>query len=62
MLSTYIVEKYIMRTKKGYYELSEKAHKVLVYQLKAEESLRTINQIQNEARRVCLQSRRPARI
>lgn len=48
-LSTYRAEKNILRTKQRYYELGEKAHKVLSWQLKAEESSRTINQIQNEA-------------
>lgn len=37
-----------MRTKQRYYELGEKAHKVLSWQLKKEESLKTINQIENE--------------
>lgn len=49
MLSTHRAEKNILRTKQRYYELGEKPHKVLSWQLKAEESSRTINQIQNEA-------------
>lgn len=48
-LNTYKIERAILRTKQRYYELGEKAHKVLSLQLKAEESSRTINAIQTEA-------------
>lgn len=47
-LCTYRAEKDILRTKQRYYELGEKAHKVLSWQLKKEESSRTINQIEDE--------------
>jgi len=38
----------ILRTKQRYYELGEKAQKVLVWHLKAEESSRAINSIETE--------------
>lgn len=46
MLDTYKIEKVISRTKQRYYELGEKAHKILSWQLKTEDSSRTINSIQ----------------
>ncbi|KAF3854330.1 hypothetical protein F7725_022385 [Dissostichus mawsoni] len=48
-LHTYKIEKAILRTKQRYYELGEKAHKILSWQLRKEESSRTINAIQTEA-------------
>lgn len=47
-LCTYRAEKDILRTKQRYYLLGEKAHKVLSWQLKKEESSKTINQIEDE--------------
>lgn len=47
-LCTSGAEKDILRTKQRYYELGEKAHKVLSWQLKKEESSKTINQIEDE--------------
>lgn len=47
-LHTYRIEKNIMRSKQRYYELGEKAHKILSWQLKKEESSRTINSIQTK--------------
>ncbi len=40
--------KNILRTKQRYYELGEKAQKVLAWQLKAEEASRAINSIETE--------------
>ena len=42
------MKKIILRTKQKYYELGEKAHKILSWQLRTEESSRTINAIQTE--------------
>lgn len=47
-LCTYKTEKNILRTRQRYYELGEKANKVLSWQLKKEESSKTINQIEDE--------------
>lgn len=47
-MHTYRVEKNIKRSKQRYYELGEKAHKIISWQLKKEESFRTINSIQTE--------------
>lgn len=47
-LCTYRAEKNILRTRQWYYELGERAHKVLSWQLKKEESSKTINQIEDE--------------
>ena len=44
-LNTYKAERAITKSKQHYYELGEKAHKVLARQLKAEEIKRTINAI-----------------
>lgn len=44
--NTYQAERAITKSKQRYYELGEKAHKVLAWQLKAEESKRTINAIE----------------
>ena len=46
ILNTYQAERAITKSKQRYYELGEKAHKVLAWQLKAEESKRTINAIE----------------
>ena len=48
LLNTYRIEKNILRTKQRYYELGEKAQKVLAWQLKAEEASRAINSIETE--------------
>ena len=47
-LHTYKIEKNILRNKQRYYELGEKAHKILSWQLRKEETSRTINSIQTE--------------
>lgn len=47
-LDTYKTERAILRTRQRYYELGEKAHKILSWQLKAEETARNINAIQTE--------------
>lgn len=48
MLCTWKAEKNILRTKQRYYELVEKAHKALSWQLKTEKKLKN-NHIQNES-------------
>lgn len=45
-LNTYQTEKSIMRSRQKYYELGEKASKVLAWQLKTEESKRAVNGIE----------------
>jgi hypothetical protein len=47
-LSTCKTEKAILRTRQIYYELGEKTHKVLAWQIKAEENSRTINSIETQ--------------
>ena len=47
-LHTYKIEKNILRSKQKYYELGEKAHKILSWQLRREESSRTINSIETD--------------
>lgn len=48
MLNTYRLERNILRNKQRYYELGEKAQKVLAWQLKKEETQRAINSIETE--------------
>ena len=48
--NTYQAERAITRSKQRYYELGEKASKVLAWQLKTEESKRTINAIETRSK------------
>lgn len=47
-LDTYKIKRAILRTRQRYYELGEKAHKILSWQLKAEENARSIKAFQTE--------------
>ncbi len=49
-MNTYQAERVIIRSKQRFYELGEKAHKVLAWQLKTEESKRTINAIEKPSK------------
>ena len=52
-VNTYKIEqkkKNILRSKQRYYELEEKAHKILSWQLRKEESSRMINSVQTSNR------------
>ena len=49
-INTYQAERAITRSKQKLYELGEKAHKVLAWQLKTEESKQTINAIETRSK------------
>lgn len=51
-INTYRMEKMITKSKQRYYELGERAHKVLSWQLKSEQASRTINAIKSNTGRI----------